>query len=78
MSQPTGPSRPTIGRIVHVYLPPITVPAIVTAVLDSDGTIACTAFPPGSDPVSLGQIEQHVEFTSPPKAGTWHWPPVMR
>lgn len=78
MSRPIGPSVPTIGRIVHVYLPPIMVPAIVTAVLSSDGTIACTAFPPGADPVPLNEIEQHVEFTTPQSRLTWRWPPVTR
>lgn len=74
MSQPIGPTQPTIGRIVHVYLPPITVPAIVTAVLGSDGTIGCTAFPPGVPPLWLMDVP-HDEDDTP---GAWHWPPVTR
>lgn len=74
MSLPIGPSQPSIGRIVHVYLPPVAVPAIVTALLGSDGTIACTAFPPGADPLPLTDIE-HDETMQP---GTWYWPKVVR
>lgn len=75
MSQPVGPSMPTIGRIVHVYLPPITVPAIVTAVSSSDGMIMCTAFIPGGAPRSLVEVE-HDESGNIP--GTWRWPKVTR
>lgn len=74
MSQPIGPSRPTIGRIVHIEISPVTIPAIVTAVLGSDGTIMATAFPPGSQPVWLTEVE-HDESG---RTGTWHWPPVTR
>lgn len=73
MSQSIGPSQPTIGRIVHVELSPITVPAIVTAVLSSDGDIACTAFIPGLPPRSLAIVE-HDEGG---RTGTWHWPKVV-
>lgn len=74
MSFPAGPSQPSIGRIVHIELPPITVPAIVTAVLGSDGTIMATAFPPNADPLPLNEIV-HDEQRS---TMTWHWPPVTR
>lgn len=74
MSQPVGPTAPTIGRIVHVYLPPVIVPAIVTAVLSSDGMIGCTAFPPGANPLPLMEIEQDDQFVSPHRPGTWRWP----
>jgi hypothetical protein len=74
MSHPIGPTQPTIGRIVHFEAPPVTLPAIVTAVLGSDGTIGCTAFPPGASPVWLMDVE-HDEGGKP---GTWHWPPVTR
>jgi hypothetical protein len=57
MSQPIGPTLPTIGRIVLFYAPPVMVPAIVTAVLGDDGTIGCTAFPPGAPPAPLMDIE---------------------
>lgn len=72
MSQPIGPSQPSIGRIVHVELPPITVPAIVTAVTSSDGDIMCTIFPPGQPP-RVSSIISHDEARAP---STWHWPPV--
>ena len=72
MSQPLDPTQPTIGRIVHVRLEPVDVPAIVTAVLGSDGTVMATAFPPGSPPLLLTDLE-HDETG---RAGTWHWPPI--
>lgn len=63
--------RPTIGRIVRVYLPPTTVPAIVTRVLSSDGDITCTAFIPyGTGTAALAMIPYDPEK----HAGTWHWP----
>lgn len=68
-------SQPTIGRIVHVYLTPITVPAIVTAVTSSDDTIMCTAFIPGGAPQSLVEVE-HDESGN--ISGTWRWPKVTR
>lgn len=78
MSQPVGPTMPTIGRIVHVSWPssrgPVTVPAIVTAVVDDDGTIQATAFPPGIQPVPL--TANHVEPTPDAPVGTWHWPAI--
>lgn len=70
--------QPTIGRIVHIELPPLTVPAIVTAVTSSDGEISATVLPPGLPP---GPIEgvQHVEPADGQyPAGTWHWPPAFR
>jgi hypothetical protein len=74
VSRPIGPTAPTIGRIVHVVLRPLVVPAIVTALLDSAGdTIACTAFPPGSPPVPV-EVSHDEHPTAP--AGTWHWPPI--
>lgn len=60
----------SIGRIVHVYLPPITMPAIVTAVTSSDGDIRATVFPPGLPPFPSLIIEHDEEK----HAGTWHWP----
>lgn len=79
MSQPIGPSMPSVGRIVHIEAPPVTVPAIVTAVLGSDGTIAATLFPPGAQPIPMMDVE-HVEPYPgvQPAAGTWHWPKVTR
>jgi hypothetical protein len=74
MSQPIGPSLPTIGRIVHVEAPPVTIPAIVTAVIGSDGTIMATLFPPGAAPVWMTEIE-HDEGG---RNGTWHWPKITR
>lgn len=62
--------KPTLGRIVMVYLPPNIMPAIVTQVLGDDGTIACTAFPPGQPPIMLGQVE----YDPARHASTWHWP----
>lgn len=76
MSQPVGPSKPTIGRIVHVVLEPIVVPAIVTAVLSDDGDIAATAFPPGSPPLPIEVSHREPGPTSATHAGTWHWPPI--
>lgn len=76
MSRPIGPSLPTIGRIVHVYLPPITVPAIVTAVLSSEGHIACTAFVPYNDGSAALTNIPHNENGDEP--ATWRWPPVTR
>lgn len=73
MSLPIGPSQPSIGRIVHVYLPPVTVPAIVTAVLGSEGLIACTLFPPGAQPICV-----EAEHDESGKPHTWHWPKVVR
>lgn len=74
MSQPIGPTLPTVGRIVHIEVPPVTMAAIVTAVLGSDGTIMATAFPPGSQPVWLTEVE-HDEGG---RHGTWHWPKLIR
>lgn len=74
MSQPTGPSLPTLGRIVLVCAPPVVVPAIVTAVTSSDGDIMCTMFPPDLPPRPSGIVE-HDEGGRP---GTWHWPRISR
>lgn len=74
MSQPTGPSLPTIGRIVLLEAPPVTVPAIVTAVLGDDGTVGLTAFPPGAPAAPLMGI-LHDEGGKP---GTWRWPRITR
>ena len=64
--------RPTIGRIVHVYLPPIMVPAIVTAILSSEGHITCTAFVPYNDGcVVLNNIPYYQNADEP---AAWHWP----
>lgn len=86
MSQPTGPSLPTIGRIVHVVMPhDITVPAIVTALMPIQGVIACSAFLPGiSAPVALEGVphdEGSPEYEVPvrkPGPISWHWPTVTR
>lgn len=78
MSQPVGPTQPSIGRIVHVARDTVgAVPAIVTEVLDDAGTVGVTAFPPGSAGVPLNRCE-HVEPVPgvTPAAGTWHWPPI--
>lgn len=66
-------TQPTIGRIVHIYVPPITVPAIVTAVLGSDGAIAATMFPVGGQCVPLTDIEFNDTDNDVPF--TWKWPP---
>lgn len=70
---------PTLGCIVNVFLEPIVVPAIVTAVLGSDGTIACTAFIPGADSRSLMDVEYdegRPDTMQPYRSGTWHWPVI--
>lgn len=73
-----GPTRPTIGRIVHVFLEPITVPAIVTAVYPPSRSIACTAFVPGAESRSLLDVEYdegRSNVMQQYRSGTWHWPP---
>lgn len=76
MTQPIGPTQPTIGRIVHVEFPPITVPAIVTAVTSGNGEIMCTAFPPGMPPKWLTAVPH--DESGLHNVLTWHWPPVTR
>jgi hypothetical protein len=73
-------SPPTLGRIVYVFLEPITVPAIVTAVL-GDGVIGCTAFIPGAESRSLMDVpydEGRPNAMQQYRSGTWHWPTVTR
>lgn len=77
MNHPIGPTQPTIGRIVHIATPLLdAIPAIITGIISSDGTIMATAFPPGCPPAPVEC--EHVEPTPgiQPAAGTWHWPPI--
>jgi hypothetical protein len=52
------------------------VPAIVTAVLSSEGHIACTAFVPYNDGSAALTNIPHNENGDEP--ATWRWPPVTR
>jgi hypothetical protein len=62
--------RLRLGLIVTAYVPPVNMPAIVTAIIGSDGTILATGFPPGGIPIPLGELEYDPEK----HADTWHWP----
>lgn len=78
MSQPIGPSMPTIGRIVHFTPDGLSyVPALVTRVFDG-GAVALTVF--DIDTTQSGVIAQHVEQqpNQPLTPRTWCWPKVTR
>lgn len=65
--------KPTIGRIVHLYLclEDDPVAAMVTGVVDGSD-VYLTIFPPLKLP---GYVSVPVPYSYTPNAGHWTWPP---
>ncbi len=73
---PKKPRSPYVGAIV-LYVDPgmgDSYPAIVTAVLGSEGNVNLTAFQPGTTPYAIRSVVGFHETGQPrPHWGTWHW-----
>jgi len=78
--QKPSAERPTVGRIVHVALPPShgeisktnPLAAIVTGVHEDDGSIDVTIFPRGTHEMTSTFVAH--ESVAPPGAPSWRWP----
>lgn len=72
-------SPPTVGRIVHISDPRwINIPAIVTAVLGDDETIAATVFYPDGDTIPIRAPHYEPGPGDDIRYGTWHWPKAVQ